>query len=159
MQATTTLGPSSGLRAKAGRMWETMPNPGRMAMYTSGCPKNQNRCCQSSGEPPECGCSRSLTTSPPGMKKLVPATRSRMSRMQAGSSTENAMRPITEVMNHAQVENGMRIRVMPLVRRSSVVAMKLSAAQQLADAEDGDGDGPQRLPSRPAPARRPCRRR
>ena len=26
--------------------------PGRMAMYTSGWPKNQNRCCQRSGEPP-----------------------------------------------------------------------------------------------------------
>lgn len=25
-------------------MWETIPNPGRMRMYTSGCPKNQNKC-------------------------------------------------------------------------------------------------------------------
>ena len=36
------------------------------------------------------------------------------------------MRPITEVMNHAQVENGIRASDMPLVRRSSVVAMKFS---------------------------------
>ena len=46
--------------------------------------------------------------------------------MQAGSSTEKAMRPMTEVMNQAQVEKGMRASVIPLVRRSSVVAMKLS---------------------------------
>ena len=32
-----------------------------------------------------------------------------------------------EVMNHAQVQMGMRIRVMPLARRSRVVAMKFSA--------------------------------
>src|SRR2546430_4134726 len=54
-------------------MCETIPNPGRIAMYTSGCPKNQNRCCHNSGEPPACGCKRSLITSPAGMKKLVPA--------------------------------------------------------------------------------------
>jgi len=25
-------------------MWEIIPNPGKMRMYTSGCPKNQNKC-------------------------------------------------------------------------------------------------------------------
>jgi hypothetical protein len=60
------------------------------------------------------------------MKKLVPATRSRRRRTHAGRRTENAMRPITEVMNHAQVQNGIRASDMPFVRRSSVVAMKLS---------------------------------
>ena len=60
------------------------------------------------------------------MKKLVPATRSSSNRTQAGSRTENAMSAITAVMNQAQVENGMRAKVMPLVRRSSVVAIKLS---------------------------------
>src|SRR5438046_4915319 len=46
-------GPSNGFRAKTGRMWEMMPKPGRIAMYTSGCPKNQKRCCHRSGDPPE----------------------------------------------------------------------------------------------------------
>ena len=46
--------------------------------------------------------------------------------MQAGIKTANAMRPITAVMNHAQVENGMRARDIPLVRKSSVVVMKFS---------------------------------
>ena len=95
-------------------------------MYTSGCPTNQNRCCHKSGDPPECGWSRSLITSPAGMKKLVPATRSSSSRMQAASNTENAIRPMTDVMNHAHVENGMRASVMPFVRRSSVVATKFN---------------------------------
>ena len=81
-----------------------IPNPGRIAMYTSGWPKNQNRCCHKSGEPPACGCRRSLMTRPAGMKKLVPATRSRINRMHAGINTAKAMRPMTDVMNHAQVE-------------------------------------------------------
>src|SRR3954466_10658671 len=63
---------------------------------------------------------------PDGIKKLVPATRSRISNMQAGSNTANASKEMQEVMNHAQVLSGMRIRVMPLVRRSSVVEMKYS---------------------------------
>src|SRR5580704_1786949 len=117
----------SGLRMLLIKICETMPMDGRIAMYTSGCPKNQNKCCHRSGEPPECGCNRSLTTSPEGMKKLVPAVRSRMSRMHAGSNTANASNAMQEVMNHAHVQIGMRIKVMPLARRSRVVAMKLSA--------------------------------
>ena len=46
--------------------------------------------------------------------------------MQAGSNTAKASNPIQEVMNQAQVDSGMRIKVMPLVRRSSVVEMKFS---------------------------------
>jgi len=52
--------------------------------------------------------------------------------MQAGISTANAISPITAVMNHAQVENGMRASDMPLVRRSSVVAMKFRAPSSCA---------------------------
>src|ERR1700741_3343562 len=69
---------------------------------------------------------RSLITRPEGMKKLVPATRSRISNKHAGRSTAKANKPMHEVMNQAQVQMGMRMKVMPLVRRSSVVAMKLS---------------------------------
>ena len=61
------------------------------------------------------------------MKKLVPAVRSRIKSMQAGRSTAKASKAMQEVMNHAQVQIGMRIRVMPLARRSRVVAIKLSA--------------------------------
>src|SRR5581483_3841143 len=126
MQARNTLGPSNGLRAKTGRIVEMMPNPGKIAMYTSGCPKNQKRCCHKSGDPPPWCCSRSLTTSPAGIKKLVPATRSRMSNTHAGISTENAINPMTDVMNQAHVQYGSRANDMPFVRKSNVVAMKLS---------------------------------
>src|SRR5258708_37467316 len=70
-----------GLRAKVERMCDVTPMPGRIAIYTSGCPKNQNRCCHRSGDPPSCGMSLSLTTRPPGMKKLLPPTRSSSSRI------------------------------------------------------------------------------
>src|SRR5580692_8870675 len=127
MLPITARGPSNGLRAKAGRMVATMPMEGRIAMYTSGWPKNQKRCCQSSGEPPEWGWSLSLKTKFAGMKKLVPAVRSRISRMQAGSKTAKASSAITEVTNQAQEQNGMRASDMPLVRRSSVVEIKFNA--------------------------------
>src|SRR5271156_7037446 len=104
MQPTVARGPKSGLRAKTGKIWLTIPMDGRIAMYPSGWPKNQNRCCHRSGEPPECGCSLSLRTRPAGMKKLVPAVRSRISKMQAGSKTANASNEITEVTNQAQEE-------------------------------------------------------
>ena len=32
--------------------FETRPKMGRMTMYTSGCPKNQNKCCYRTGSPP-----------------------------------------------------------------------------------------------------------
>src|SRR5882672_8600509 len=95
-------------------------------MYTSGCPKNQNRCCQSSVDPPECGCSWSLMTRFDGTKKLVPATWSRITRMQAGIKTANAVRPMQDVMNHAHTVSGMRIRLIPFTRRSSVVVIKFN---------------------------------
>src|SRR5277367_5319397 len=60
------------------------------------------------------------------MKKLVPAMRSSSKSKHAGKSTANASNPMHEVMNHAQVDIGMRMSVMPLARKSNVVAMKLS---------------------------------
>ena len=52
--------------------------------------------------------------------------------MQAGMSTAKAISAITAVMNHAQVEYGSRASDIPLVRRSSVVAMKLRAPSSCA---------------------------
>ena len=46
--------------------------------------------------------------------------------MQAGISTAKAVKPITEVMNHAQALSGRRISDMPLLRMSSVVVMKFN---------------------------------
>lgn len=36
-------------------MWEIIPNPGRIRMYTSGWPKNQKRCWYRIGSPPPAG--------------------------------------------------------------------------------------------------------
>src|SRR5882724_12507511 len=65
-------------------------------------------------------------TRPDGTKKLVPATWSRITRMQAGINTANAVRPMQEVMNHAHAVRGRRIRLMPFTRRSRVVVMKFN---------------------------------
>src|SRR5208282_1574295 len=47
-----------------------------------------------------------------------------MTRIHAGINTANAVRPMHEVMNHAQALSGRRMRLMPLTRRSRVVVMK-----------------------------------
>src|SRR5579863_7852549 len=50
-----------------------------------------------------------------------------MRRMQAGMSTENAVRPMHDVINHAQVDMGRRHMLRPLQRRSSTLGMKFKA--------------------------------
>src|SRR5260370_40634481 len=50
-----------------------------------------------------------------------------MRKIQAGNSTANAARPMTEVMNQPQALSGSRIRDMPLQRMSRVVVMKFKA--------------------------------
>ncbi len=48
---TRVLYPKIGLRLKTGNTSETMPKNGSAMMYTSGCPKNQKRCCQRMAPP------------------------------------------------------------------------------------------------------------
>src|ERR1017187_3584616 len=103
MEYTSTRWLSMGLRMLVIRTCDTIPIPGTMAMYTSGCPKNQNRCCHKRVDPPEWGCNWSLITRLDATKKLVPATWSRMSRMHAGMRTENEVSAMQEVMNQAHV--------------------------------------------------------
>ena len=55
---------------------ETMPKAGRIMMYTSGCPKNQNTCWKSTGSPP-----------PAALKKVVPKKWSVSSMVTAPAST------------------------------------------------------------------------
>jgi hypothetical protein len=66
---------------KAGMISVAIPNAGTMRMYTSGWPKNQNRCCQSSVEPP-----RSAS------KKCVPTVRSRKRKIVSALSDGSAKR-------------------------------------------------------------------
>src|SRR5690606_32412520 len=46
------LYPKIGLRALVANISDTIPIAGRITIYTSGCPKNQNRCSNNTGEPP-----------------------------------------------------------------------------------------------------------
>src|SRR5215468_856599 len=126
MAYTIALYPKIGLRENTDSNCEHSPIAGKIAMYTSGCPKNQNKCCQSSGEPPLCPVSTPFTV-PSGTKKLVPRLRSIKRRMPAESKTPNASNPRIAMMNHAQHVSDMRINIMPLARMSSVVVMKFSA--------------------------------
>src|SRR5437867_930239 len=76
---TTTGYPNSGLRENVGSTSDTMPIAGRMRMYTSGWPNNQNRCCHSKGSPPLVA-----------LKKFVPIIRSNTSWMSPTVSTGSA---------------------------------------------------------------------
>ncbi len=71
--------------------------------------------------------SNPLTYRPPGIKKLVPASRSSRSRMPPPSNTGNERRASTAVVNQAQQVRGIRINDMPLVRIFKSVVMKFSA--------------------------------
>ena len=92
-----------------------MPKNGSAMMYTSGCPKNQNRCCQRI-VPPFAGSSRwdSNTRSAPRAKS--PAAR-----------TGNARSTRIEVTSVFQVKIGIRNIVMPGARIVMIVVMKLTA--------------------------------
>src|SRR5260370_37197299 len=74
MAYTMALYPKIGLRENTDSNCEHKPIAGKIAMYTSGWPKNQNRRCHRSGEPPLCPVSWPVTVTK-GTKKLVPRFR------------------------------------------------------------------------------------
>src|SRR5437867_253908 len=105
----------------------TIPIPGRINTYTSGCAKNQNKCCHKIALPPPLpGKSLPLMTRPLGTKKLVPATRSINCITLAASSGGNASSNRNAVTNCAHTKNGIRMNVSPFVRSWMMVTMKLT---------------------------------
>lgn len=74
---------------------EIMPNPGRMRIYTSGCPKNQNRCWYRIGSPP-----------PAGSKKVVFKFRSVRSIVIPAARTGSERSKSTAVIRTDQTNNG-----------------------------------------------------
>ena len=52
MEATIALYPKIGLRELVAIISEVIPNAGNNTMETSGCPKNQKRCSNNTGDPP-----------------------------------------------------------------------------------------------------------
>lgn len=97
-------------------MCEIAPNPGRIKIYTSGCPKNQNRCWYRIGSPP-----------PAGSKNDVFRFRSVSSIVIAPARTGSESRRRITVRNTAHVNSGIRSSRSPFVRMFSTVEMKFTA--------------------------------
>ena len=72
-----------------------IPNPGRIRIYTSGCPKNQNRCWYSTGSPP-----------PAGSKKVVLRLRSVSSIVIPAARTGRDRRSRTAVIRTDHTNKG-----------------------------------------------------
>src|SRR5271156_2347254 len=93
-----------------------MPNAGTIMMYTSGWPKNQNRCWNSTGSPP-----------PAGSKNAVPKLRSQISIVIAPASTGTASTSRNAVTSSDQMNSGILCSVMPGARMLKIVVMKFIA--------------------------------
>ena len=93
-----------------------MPKLGKMRMYTSGCPKIQNRCCQSNGSAP-------AST----LKNWAPKSRWNISRNSATVMTGMANTSRNCTTRIIQVKIGIFIRVMPGARMLRMVTIRLSA--------------------------------
>jgi hypothetical protein len=93
-----------------------MPNPGRIRIYTSGCPKNQNKCWYRIGSPP-----------PDGSKKDVLKLRSVNNIVIAPAKTGRDKRSNTAVMSTDHTNSGMESKDMEADRIFIIVVMKLIA--------------------------------
>lgn len=90
------------------------PNPGRIRIYTSGCPKNQKRCWNKTGSPP-----------PAGSKKAVLMFRSVRSIVIAPARTGRESKRRTVVITTAQTNRGTRSNRIPSDRMFATVVIKL----------------------------------
>ena len=96
-----------------------MPKNGSARMYTSGCPKNQNRFCQRIA-PPEFA-----------ENTWAPSRRSTSSTSSAAARTGKASSTMMEVSSAFQVKIGIRNIVMPGARMQKIVVMKLTAPRMV----------------------------
>jgi len=97
-------------------MCEIIPKPGRIRMYTSGCPKNQNKCWYRIGSPP-----------PAGSKNDVFRLRSVNNIVIAPARTGKESKSKMAVRKTDHTNNGVRSHVIPTVRILIIVVMKLIA--------------------------------
>lgn len=95
-------------------MWEMAPNPGRIRMYTSGWPKNQNKCWKRTGSPP-----------PLGSKKQVEEFRSVRSIVMAPASTGSERRRRMVVILTDHTNRAIRFNFCGFLRATIIVVMKL----------------------------------
>src|SRR5699024_8507010 len=92
-----------------------MPKNGIAMIYTSGCPKNQNRCCHKIGPP--------LAAS----KTCAPRRRSASNINSAAAKTGNTKSTSSAVTSEFQQKIGIRNNVMPGARIAKMVVMKFTA--------------------------------
>ena len=85
-------------------------------MYTSGCPKNQNRCWYNTGSPP-----------PFGSKNAVLKFRSVSNIVIAPANTGNERSRRNAVMKTAHTNKGVRCAVIPGARMFAIVTIKFMA--------------------------------
>jgi hypothetical protein len=97
-------------------MWEIIPNPGRIRIYTSGWPKNQNKCWYKIGSPP-----------PAGSKNDVFRFRSVKSIVIAPANTGKDKSNSKAVRTTDQTNKGIRSKVIPIDRILITVVIKLIA--------------------------------
>jgi len=97
-------------------MWEIAPNPGIIKIYTSGCPKNQNKCWYRIGSPP-----------PAGSKNEVFRFRSVSNIVIAPAKTGKERRRSTTVIVTAHTNSGMRSNRNPCHRILITVVIKFTA--------------------------------
>ena len=97
-------------------VWEIIPKPGRIRIYTSGCPKNQNRCWNKIGSPP-----------PDGSKKEVLKFRSVRSMVIAPAKTGIDNKSKIAVINTDHTNNGVSSILIDEWRMFKIVVIKLIA--------------------------------
>jgi len=95
---------------------EIIPNPGKIKMYTSGCPKNQNRCWYRMGSPP-----------PDGSKKVVLKFRSVNNIVIAPARTGNDSNNKMAVIKTDHTNRGIESKVIEEDRIFMIVVIKLMA--------------------------------
>ena len=93
-----------------------IPKPGRMMMYTSGCPKNHRMCWYKTGSPP-----------PAGSKNVKPKLRSISNMVIAPAKTGKDNRINQEVTKIDHENNGTLNNVMPGARMFRNVVIMLIA--------------------------------
>src|SRR5699024_10654132 len=102
---------------------EKIPKAGIAKIYTSGCPKIQNKCCQNTGSP-----------SGP-WKNFVSNKRSNISKYKPIASTVNASKIMKLVTSVAQEKSGMRMKLMLGARCRMTVTIKFRAVKIVHDPE------------------------
>ena len=121
-EPTMAIYPKMGLRLFTLRISDAIPMAGNKMIYTSGWPRNQNKCWNKMALPPSLGKILPATTISL-RKKLVPRLRSNNKRIAPDNNTGKLNTPNTAVKNNAHMVSGIRVILIPLVRMFKIVVI------------------------------------